>query len=191
MPDFNPYSTGGLLGQIGYEDVSSLDELFGRTFKDPSDKWAQFLQPSFKLAGEALEELPGQQRGMVGQVTSRLQERSRVAKLRISGAAASTGFAGSGQISDLFRRSGEKIGQEYGSERYRIGQDIQRREAGILAALSGNVSSFLQALLSSGAKLGTAGPGGYTGGYTGGYEGAYEGEGETDIISAFPYSITG
>ncbi len=152
MADFNPYSTEGLLGLIGY-DASSLEELFGQTFKDPKAEWSTLLQPEFKGAAEALGELPGQRRGLLGQLTSGLQERSFTAGRRIAGAAAGTGFAGSGQISQLGEASRRELGGEYGRGSFRITQDIQRREAGILAALKGNVGSFLAMLMAARPKL--------------------------------------
>ena len=87
----------GLLGQIGY-DASSLSDLFGQSFADPKPAWEKFLEPSFDLAREALGELPGQRRGLLGDVTSGLQKKSFVAGRRLEGRSATAGFAGSGQI---------------------------------------------------------------------------------------------
>lgn len=147
-----PINTEGLLGQIGY-DASSLSELFGQQFAEPKAAWEQFLQPSFTLAQEALGELPGQRAGLLGELSSGLQRRSFVAGRKLAGRAATAGFQGSGQIEQLGELGRRDIGREYTQGRRGIGEDIAKREAGILGALSGNVSSFLQSLVSSGAEL--------------------------------------
>lgn len=150
MPD---YSTQNLLQMMGYE-AGTLPELFGQHFEDPKDVWSQFLEPSFGLAGEALGELPELRRGMLGQLTSGLQERGATAGRELQHRRAGAGFAGAGALDRAGRVSRRGLGREYESGRWGIGQDIAKREAGILGGLSGQVGSFLQALLAGGAEPG-------------------------------------
>ena len=97
----------------------------------------------------------------MGQLSSVLQQRGVTESRVILGRSASTGFAGGGQINRLGEVSRRGLGRDFERGRFGIGQDFARREAGILGALSGNVSSFLQALLAGGRDMvGDGGSGG-------------------------------
>ena len=156
MPPPRLSSNANLLSLLGF-DATSIQGLLGETFQN-TEGLDKFLQPSFNLASEALSELPGQRREQLSRLSSTIGQRGITEGTRIRGTAAGTGFAGSGQISQLetSARTGRERTFETGTTR--IGEDIQRQEAGIVGALSGKVSSFLSSLLASGAEL-AAGPG--------------------------------
>lgn len=141
---------GSLLGMMGY-DVKTLPGLFGQYFEEPDPKWARYLEPSFRLAEEALGELPGQRRSMLGQLTAGLQERGVAAGRELQARRAGAGFAGAGALDRFGRTTRRGLEQEYGRGMWGIGQDIARREAGILGALTGKVGGFLEQLMAAGA----------------------------------------
>ena len=146
-----PSHYSNLLQLIGF-DTGSISGLFS-DFKDPKPLWAKLLEPEFKGAQEALGGLPGLRRGLLGQLTGGLQQRSVAAGSGLEGRRAQSGFAGSGQIDQLGQLGRRGLQQEFGRGSFRIDQDIQEREAGILGGLSGKVSSFLEALTASGTEL--------------------------------------
>ncbi len=145
MPDYS-----SLLGMMGY-DASSIQGLLGQYFDEPKDVWSKYLGGEFESAQKALGELPGLRRGMLGQFTSGLQERGIAAGRGIQALRAGAGFAGSGQIGQLQRTGRRGLEQEYGRGAWGIGQDIMKREAGIIGGLRGKTGSFLEMLMASGA----------------------------------------
>ncbi len=143
MPDYS-----SLLGTLGY-DASSLQGLFGQYFKDVDPRWSQFLEPSFETAQTALGELPGMRRGLLGQLTSGLQERGVAAGRGLQSRRAGAGFAGFGALDVLGRTTRGGLEREMGVGRFRIGEDIARKRAGVLGTLGGKVGGFLEQLLAA------------------------------------------
>ena len=146
MPDYS-----SLLGTLGY-DASSLQGLFGQYFKDVDPRWSQFLEPSFETAQTALGELPGMRRGLLGQLTSGLQERGVAAGRGLQARRAGAGFAGFGALDVLGRTTRAGFEREADIRRYRIGEDIARKRAGVLGTLGGKVGGFLEQLLAAGTE---------------------------------------
>ena len=146
MPDYS-----SLLGTLGY-DASSLQGLFGQYFKDVDPRWSQFLEPSFETAQTALGELPGMRRGLLGQLTSGLQERGVAAGRGLQARRAGAGFAGFGALDVLGRTTRGGLEREMGVGRFRIGEDIAKKRAGVLGTLGGKVGGFLEQLLAAGTE---------------------------------------
>lgn len=146
---------GSLLGLLGY-DASSISDLLSQNFQG-TEGLDRFLQPSFDLASTALEGLSGQRQTQVGELASIIQGRGVEAGRSIRGRSAGTGFAGGGQINRLTDITRREFSQDFSRGTAKIGEGIQRQEAGILGSLSSDVSSFLNSLLASGTQLAGAG----------------------------------
>ena len=154
MPDYS-----SILGTIGY-DASSLQDLFGQYFQDVDPRWSQHLAPSFKTAQTALGELPGMRREMTGQLMGGLQQRGVTAARGLQSRRAGAGFAGFGALDELGRTTRAGFEREAGLGRFRIGEDIARKRAGVLGTLSGKVGGFLSQLLAAGTEAAGDGRGG-------------------------------
>ncbi len=142
MPDY-----GSLLGMMGY-DVGSISGLFEQ-FEDPLASWTERLKPAFGRAQAALGELPGLRGEMLGQLRGGLQERGVAVGRGLRTRRAGAGFAGAGALDRMGRTARRGIEQEYGRGTWGIGQDIARKEAGILGGLTGTVESFLGQLMAA------------------------------------------
>ncbi len=143
MPDY-----GSLLGMMGLE-APSLPEYFGQYFEDVDPRWSQYMGEQFGAAETALGELPGLRRGMLGQLRGGLQERGVAAGRGLQARRAGAGFAGAGALDRMGRTARRGLGQEYGRGMWGIGQDIARKEAGVLGGLRGQLGGFLEMLMAA------------------------------------------
>ncbi len=158
MPDYS-----SLMGMLGL-GAGTLPEYFGQYFEDVDPRWTQYMGEQFGAAETALGELPGLRRGMLGQLRGGLQERGVAAGRGLQARRAGAGFAGAGAIERGGRIARRGIEQEYGRGVWGIGQDIARKEAGVLGGLRGQLGGFLEMLMAAdaGADAGAVTPGGLT-----------------------------
>ncbi|KKM79920.1 hypothetical protein LCGC14_1345060 [marine sediment metagenome] len=144
MPDYS-----NIMGMMGLE-APSLPEYFGQYFEDVDPRWSQYMGEQFGAAETALGELPGLRRGMLGQLRGGLQERGAAIGRGVQARRAGAGFAGAGAFGREARTARRGLGQEYGLGMYGIGQDIARKEAGVLGGLRGQLGSFMERLMAAG-----------------------------------------
>ncbi len=157
MPDYS-----SLMGMLGL-GAGTLPEYFGQYFEDVDPRWSQYMGEQFGAAETALGELPGLRRGMLGQLRGGLQERGVAAGRGMQARRAGAGFAGAGALDRMGRTARRGIEQEYGRGMYGIGQDIARKEAGVLGGLRGQLGGFLEMLMAADTRVAPAGD---TGGLT-------------------------
>jgi len=139
---------GNIMEMMGYE-AGGLPELFGQYFQDVDPRWTEMFAPRFEDTRTALGELPGLRGGMIGQLRGGLQERGIAATRGLQAQRAGAGFAGAGALDRTGRTARRGLEQEYGRGIYGIGQDIERRRAGLLGGLRDEIGGFLGQLMAA------------------------------------------
>lgn len=137
MPDY-----GSILEMMGY-NYPSLEAMFKGERGRSDPLWERELGRSFGSYQTAMGDLPGLRRGMLGQLTSGLQERGIAARRGIQARRAGAGFAGAGALDRMGRTARRGLEKEYGRGMWGIGQDIAGREASLLATLLGQTQEYL------------------------------------------------